>query len=94
MKGEFIARKVLSAWGAEWCDIDIECGKVVKRGLSFLGGDGGEVFTLGEARSLKPIICVSSGSSHRRRMSDLKFDHWIGEVDAPIASWQLDLFDA
>ena len=71
MKGTFVTRVVFGARGAEWCDINIECGKVVKGGLGLFGGDGGEKGALAEATSLQPFVGVSPGGRHGSKMSNL-----------------------
>ena len=59
MEGELVSRIGGCADRAEGCDIDVECGKMVKRELSFFGRNGGKGCALVEATLLKPVVGVS-----------------------------------
>ena len=52
MEGEFVARVVFGARGAEWRDVNIECGKVFEGGLGLLCGDGSKGRALTEPTPL------------------------------------------
>ena len=94
MEGKLVTRVVFGAGRAEWRYVNVECGKVIKGRVGLFCGDGRKRRRLSKSGALQPLVCVSPGGGHGCQVRNLQLDHRVAQVKTPVATWQLDLFNA